>query len=65
MRRHRPIWSPGRWAETGWSGHRYLEENHTREEEEEEDEEEEKSTTWSTTDIVKPITTSPNLTQLG
>jgi len=28
-------------------------------------EEEEKSTTWSTTDIVKPNTTSPNLTQLA
>ena len=29
-RRHRPIWSPGRWAETGWSADCYLEENQTK-----------------------------------
>ena len=31
--RHGSICSPGRWAETGWSGHSYLEDIHTREEE--------------------------------
>ncbi len=51
-RRHSPIWSTGRWAETGWSDWSYLEEIHTRREEEEEEEEEKKSTTWSTTDIL-------------